>query len=133
MNKHRPSFCNKVKAVILLLCLFFMMAGTCPVRAILSSAFVSSVETSKPPNSAKAFVGKNLSCPFEGQISQATFLDFSKTNNNNSLPLPFILVVLNLYLFVSILNSGKGFITKYRDPSFIYNVLLFLKNRSIII
>lgn len=132
MNKHFPSFYNKVKAVILLLCLFFMMAGNCPVRAILSSAFVSSVETSKPPSSAKAFVGKKLSCPFEGQISQAAFLDFSKTNNN-SLPLPSILVVLNLYLFVSVLNSGRGFIIKYRDPSFIYNVLLFLKNRSIII
>lgn len=133
MNKHLPSFYNKVKAVVLLLCLFFMMVDTCPVRTILSSASFSIVETSKQPNNTKAFVNKDLlSCSFEGEISQATLLDFSKTSSN-SLPLPFIIALLNLYLFISILNTWKGSITEYRNQSFVHNIPLFLKNRSIII
>ncbi len=132
MDKHLPSFYNKVKAIVLLLCLFFMMAGTCPIRTILSSASFSIVESSKQPSNTKSFVYENLSCSFEGKINQATFLDLSKTNSN-SLPLPFLLTLLNLYLFVSILNTWKGSNIKYRNKLFSYNIPLFLKNRSIII
>src|SRR5690606_14785762 len=116
----------------LLLCLFFMMVSTCPVRSLLSSASFSTERTFQQPSSTNAFVDNNLSCPFEGRITQATLLDLSKLNNNSS-PIIFIPTLINLYLFVSILNTGRDFLKEYRDLSFLYSVPLFLKNRSIII
>lgn len=132
MNKHFSSFYNKVKAMVLLLCLFFMMTGACPVRTILSSASFSIVESSKQSVDTEAFVNKSISCSFKGKISQATLLDLSKTNNN-SLPLPFILAIFNLYLFASVLNTWKRSTEEHHRSPFIYNIPLFLKIRSIII
>lgn len=132
MNRGLPSLYNKFKAVALLFCLLLMMVSTCPVRSLLSSASFSIGETFRQPNNTKASVNNNFSCSFEGKVTQATFLDLSK-RNSNSLPLPFILALLKLYLFISIFNTWGGFINKYRNPSLIYHVPLFLRNRSIII
>lgn len=130
MNKHLPSLYNQIKAAVLLLCLFFMMVNTCPVRSLLTSASFSIERTFQQSGNTSAFVS---TCPLEGRITQATLLDISKLDNNNSLPLPFILTLLNIYLFASILNTRQGFFIEYRDPFFLDYIALFLKNRSILI
>ncbi|HUH19620.1 MAG TPA: hypothetical protein VL047_10400 [Albibacterium sp.] len=107
-----------------------MMVNTCPVRSLLTSASFSIERTLQQSGNASAFVS---TCPLEGRITQATLLDISKLDNNNSLPLPFILTLLNIYLFASILNTRQGFFIEYRDPFFLDNIALFLKNRSILI
>jgi len=129
MNKHLPSLYNQIKAAVLLLCLFFMMVNTCPVRSLLTSASFSIERTFQQSGNTSAFVS---TCPLEGRITQATLLDISKLDND-SLPLPFILTLLNIYLFASILNTRQDFFIEYRDPFFLDYIALFLKNRSILI
>src|SRR5690606_1909134 len=129
MNKHLPSLYNQIKAAVLLLCLFFMMVNTCPVRSLLTSASFSIERTFQQSGNTSAFVS---TCPLEGRITQATLLDISKLDND-SLPLPFILTLLNIYLFASILIIRQDFFIEYRDPFFLDYIALFLKNRSILI
>lgn len=128
MNKHLPLLYNQIKAAVLLLCLFFMMVSTCPVRSLLASASFP-IEEIFQQSGTSTFVN---TCPLEGRMTQAALLDISKLDNN-SLPLPFILTLLNIYLFASILNTRQDFFIEYRDPFFLDNIPLFLKNRSIII
>lgn len=132
MNKLLPSFYNKVKAAVLLLCLFFMMVGTCPIKRLLSNASSPPVETTHRPNNHKDLVHVNFHCPSGGKIIQATLFDLTKAGNNG-FSLPFFLNLLSFYLFASILKTGIVSITTSRIPSLIGSVPLFLKNRSIII
>ena len=132
MNNHIPSIYIKVKAALLLLCLFLMMVNSCPIRNLLSSASFSAVETFEQSNNTKSFVKNNLHCSSKGKIIQATLLDFSKANNS-SLPLPFLLSLLSAYLLLSVLNTGIVLFTNSRNSLPTDTVPLFLKNRSIII
>lgn len=131
MNRDYPTIYRKTKAAVLLLCLFFMMVNTCPVRSLLTSAFAQSVEHSKQTNSSDAVVYDDLRCS-EIEITKASLLDFSKLNNS-SLPLPLFLTVISLYLSLSILGLGFRYFRKERKPSLTSPVPLFLQNRSIII
>lgn len=137
MNRKYPTIYRKIKATVLLLCLFFMMVSSCPVRNLLSSAFVPSVELSKQAKSSKqsisaeAFVYDGLHC-VETQITKASLLDFS-TLTNNTLPLPLFLTVISLYLSLSILSLSFRSFRIERKRTIRNPLPLFLQNRSIII
>src|SRR5690606_38470561 len=103
MNKDFPSIYKKAKVAILMLCLFLMVVNTCPVLSLMTIDSLPNIEYSKQSIGAKIFVNDDLLCS-EGQVTNAVLLDFSKSYNSN-LPFPFILSVLNLYLFLSVLST----------------------------
>jgi len=131
MSRSFPSFYSKIKAVILLFCILCMMVSNCPVRSLLTNASSSTEQAFNQHNGNKVIVSNGFSCSFDGEIVQATF-DYSKTVHS-SVPIPFILILVNLYFFTFILNSRNRLITKYQNLAVIYSIPLFLKNRSIII
>lgn len=131
------SFINiKTKAVILLLCVFFMMINTCPVRSLLTNSLNPSIEfvgeNSKAENS-KSFVYGNLQCS-EGKVTKAALLDFSKSGNSG-LPSPLFLTIISLYLYIqlSVLSLNLTSFQTERKRLLEGAMPLFLKNRSIII
>lgn len=132
MNNYIPSIYNKVKAGLLLLCLFLMMVSSCPVRNLLSNASFSAAKTLKQPNIKAGFVKSNFQCSSKGTITQASLLDLSKTSNSG-LPFPLLLSLLSAYLILSVLNTGIVLFTNSRNSLPTDTVPLFLKNRSIII
>lgn len=126
----RLSNLRKFKAAVLLLAVVLMMVNTCPVRSLLTTAFSPSTETSRSADEA-TFVYQDLGCS-ESKLSKASFVDFSKSADN-SLPLPFFLTVISLYLSLSILGSRIHPSENARSFSLTEQVPLFLRNRSIII
>ena len=137
MIRKHPTIYRKFKATVLLLCLFFMMVSSCPVRNLLSSAFAPSIELSKQAKSGKQLVSADtftydgLRC-VEIQITKASMLDFS-SSTNNILPLPLFLTVISLYLSMSILSLSFRSFRKERKQTLTDSLPLFLQNRSIII
>jgi len=137
MNRKYPTIYRKIKATVVLLCLFFMMVSSCSVRNFLSSAFAPSIELSKQAKSGKqlinahAFAYDDLHC-VETQITKASILDFSSLTNN-ILPLPLFLTAISLYLSLSILSLSFRLFRKERKQTLTDSLPLFLQNRSIII
>ena len=137
MNGKYPTIYRKLKATALLLCLFFMMTNSCPVRNFLSGSLLPSVEVSKQAKSTKqkihseTFVADEIHCS-ETKITEASFMDLSPLSSK-SLPLPLLLTVVSLYLTLSILSVRFGSFPAERKKSLKNSLPLFLQNRSIII
>lgn len=143
MDGKYPSIYRKLKATVLLLCLFFMMANSCPVRNLLSGSLSPSVEVFKQAKSAKQRIHSDTFVYAETimndkthctatTITEASFMDLS-TLSSKSLPLPLFLAVVSLYLTLSILSVPFGSFTAERKRSLNNSLPLFLQNRSIII
>ena len=131
MNREHSAIYRKTKAAILLLCLFFMMVNTCPVRGLLTSAFTPAAEFSKQSYSSETFVFDDLRCA-ESEVTEVALLDFSKSSSS-SLPLPLFLTVVSAYLSLSVLSLCFALFKKETNISLSDHVPLFLRNRSIII
>lgn len=131
MNREYSTIYKKIKAAVLLLCLFFMMVNTCPIRYLLTTSITQTAERSTQADGSDALVYDSLRCS-ESEITEASALDFS-TLTHSSLPLPLLLTVISLYLSVSVLGLGFKYGLKERKLSFTNPVPLFLQNRSIII
>lgn len=131
--KGNSSIILKLKASALMLCVFFMMINTCPVRSLLASALNPPVESSiegQESKSSKSFVYGDLRCA-DGKVTKAALLDFSKSGKN-LLFLP-LLTVISLYLSLSVLSLHLTPFKTERKRLLNGDVPLFLKNRSIII
>jgi|GEM_PF-1215131 len=135
MNRDFPTIYRKIKATVLLVCLFFMLVNTCPIRSLLSSVFLPSVEFSKQAKSVKHPIGDvilmydDLRCA-DTEITKASLLDFSLLSKS-SLPLPLFLSVISLYLSLSLLSLSSRPFQLERKQTLTNPLPLFLKNRSL--
>lgn len=134
MNCADPSIYKKAKAVVLLLCIFFMMVNTCPVRSLLASAFNPPIESTtgnQRAGNSESVGFADVHCS-EGKVTQASLLRFSNSSES-SLPFPLLLTVVSLYLSISILSLNFTLFSSERERFLTEDIPLFLKNRSIII
>lgn len=116
-----------------MLCVFFMMVNTCPVRSLLASALAPQVESNiegRESKNSKSFMNGDLRCA-DGKVTKATVLDFSKSGKN-LLFLP-LLTIISLYLSLSVLSLYLTPFKTERKRLLKDDIPLFLKNRSIII
>ncbi len=129
MYREYPSIYRRMTATILSLCLFFMVISACPVRGLMTRAFVPPVELSKQSNSSVVFADDDLRCS-EETVTQAGLPDLPRLTNSG-LPLSVFLTVLSLFLSLSVFGFQP--FRKGSEPTLVNPVPLFLRNRSIII
>lgn len=129
MHKRLPSMYSKIKASVLLLCLGFVILGTCPIQKLLLSAFPVKVETSAQTNASKTPSKNQVTCSYGEEIVKAPLIEPTKKSNNNALDF----VLLNtLALFIPLSGNSSAPIVK-RKNALASPVPLFLKNQVFII
>lgn len=126
MYKKFPSIYHRMKASVLLLCLGFMLVGTCPIQKILLSNSPVKAEASTQATMSKAGVKNQLTCSYGEEVIKAPLVDLTKKSNNN--PLYFILLSTIAYLFTSFLSNRSISIVNRRF-SLVSPVPLFLRNQ----
>ena len=119
-----PSIYHKIKASVLLICLGFVILGTCPIQKFILSASPVEVETSTQTSISSTVV--NTTCSSSEEIVKAPLVDLTKKSNNNALY--FILLSTLAYLFTSFLSSR--YISVVNSKIFLVSpISLFLKNQ----
>lgn len=124
MYRKLPSIYHKIKASVLLICLGFVILGTCPIQKFILSASPVEVETSTQTSISSTVV--NTTCSSSEEIVKAPLVDLTKKSNNNALY--FILLSTLAYLFTSFLSSR--YISVVNSKIFLVSpISLFLKNQ----
>lgn len=131
MNKCTPSVYQRTSAAILLLCLFCMMANTCPVRSLLTGVSLPISYTEKSLNPHR-LGDKSPRCS-EARVSQALFLDHSKVNHKSYLSFSAFFSALGLCLALSVLRTAMTSANEKRKLFLACCIPLYLRNQSIII
>ena len=131
MNKCTQSVYQRASAAILLLCLFCMVANTCPVRSLLTGVSLPAAYTEKTVSPHR--LGDNSPRCSEARVSQALFLDYSKVNNKSHLSFSFFFSALGLCFSLSALHTAIMSANEKRKTFLAYRVPLYLQNQSIII
>lgn len=131
MYSRLPSIYSKIKASVLLLCLGFMIMGTCPIQKLLLSASPVKVETSSQSSASKILVKNQLICSYSEEIVKAPLIGLTKKSDNNN-ALYFILLSTLAYLFTTFISSKSVPIAK-GEVSFSSPIPLFLRNQVFII
>lgn len=125
-----PSIYHKIKASVLLLCLGFMILGTCPIQKILLNASSVKTQTSDRKSVSKIVLSNQLSCSYGEEIVKAPLIELTKKSKNNALY--FVLLGTLVYLFTSFVANGTiPFVKKKNTLG--SSVPLFLRNQVFII
>lgn len=130
MYRRLSSMCSKIKASILLLCLGFMILGTCPIQKLLLSASPIKIETSTQTKASKTPDKIQLSCSYGEEIVKAPLIELTKKSNNNAL----YFVLLSTLAALSTSFAGKrsmSFVKRKNDIA--SPIPLYLKNQVFII
>lgn len=130
MYRRHPSIYSKIKASVLLLCLGFMMLGTCPIQKLLLSVSPVKMETSTQTNASKVSVKNQLTCSYGEEIVKAPLIELTKKSNNNALY--FVLLSTLAALFTSFTGNRSVSFVK-RSNAIVSPVPLYLKNQVFII
>ena len=130
MFRKLPSIYHKIKASVLLLCLGFMILGTCPIQKILLNASPIKTHTSDQKSVSKIVVSNQLSCSYGEEIVKAPLIEITKKSNNSALY--FVLLSALACLFTSFVANGSIPFVKRRN-ALGSPVPLFLRNQVFII
>lgn len=130
MYRRLSSMYSKIKASVLLMCLGFMILGTCPIQKLLLSASPIKIETSTQTKASKTPAKIQLSCSYGEEIVKAPLIELTKKSNNNAL----YFVLLSTLAALSTSFAGKrsmSFVKRKNDIA--SPIPLYLKNQVFII
>lgn len=130
MYRKTSSIYHRIKALILFLCLAFMILGTCPIQKFLLSATSLKVKTSTKKSVSPPLVKDNLTCSYSEEIVKAPLVELTKKSNDNASL--FILLNTLAYLFTCFVRKRSIPFVK-RRVFFGSSVPLFLRNQVFII
>lgn len=130
MYRKLPSIFHKIKASVLLICLGFVILGTCPIQKFLLNASSVKTQTSDQTGVSEIIVSNQLSCSYGEEIVKAPLIELTKKSNNNALY--FVLLSALVYLFTSFVANGSIPFVK-RKNALGSPIPLFLRNQVFII
>lgn len=131
MNKRISSFYKKMLATVLVLCLFSMLANTCPIRNLLTSVSLPAAYTERSVT-AQSAIDQSPRCA-EAKVQEALLVDRSQTNIHHYLPVPIVLKTISVCLLLLVLHTALTSVSEKKKLLLSHRVPLFLQNQSIII